>query len=241
MNQPLHYFVSGGSRGLGLEICRELLSMGYFVSTFARSNTEEVRLLGLAYPNQFLFSEIDITNQDVVEKFVAEAEKKLGMINGLVNNAAIGQDDLLVHMDPRKIENIVAVNILGTVNLTKAIVKKMLMGDGGKIIFISSICSSKGYPGLSIYSGSKGFMDAFSRSLVVELKRSSISINSISPGFFASETSSVLSQEQLDQIKSNTPSGKLTEIADVIATLKYLICAENTNGANIIIDGGATS
>jgi len=239
-NMP-HYIVSGGSRGLGLQICKELLEMGCFVSTFARTSTLESKQLQEESMGFFAFAEVDICDQEALEQFIFDSEERFGPIRGLVNNAAIGQDDLLLHMSSQKIMNLVNVNILGTIALTKSALKRMLIGDGGKVIFISSICATKGFPGLSIYSGTKGFIDSFSRSLVVELKGSSISINSISPGFFASEMSSVLSENQLVRIQRNTPSGKLTETDDVVLALRYLLSSENSNGANIVIDGGSTS
>lgn len=241
MNTMPHYIVSGGSRGLGLRVCQELLEMGCLVSTFARTSTREVQKLQEEFAGFFSFAEVDICDAIALDQFVLDSEKRFGSIKGLVNNAAVGQDDLLLHMSSQKIMNLVNINILGTVALTKSSLKRMLLGDGGKVIFISSICASKGFPGLSIYSGTKGFMDSFSRSLVVELKGTSITINSISPGFFASEMSSVLSKNQLTRIQQNTPSGKLTETNDVVLALRYLLNSENSNGANIVIDGGSTS
>ena len=101
-----------------------------------------------------------------MKSFIGEVIERFGRIDGLVNNAAIGQDHLLVHMSNEIAKEIIEVNLLAPVMITKEVVKQMMLQGGGRIVTISSICGSRGYPGLAVYSATKGALDSFSRSLL---------------------------------------------------------------------------
>ena len=148
--------VSGGSRGLGLHLCERLLEHGNKVATFARSRTEAMDRLQSAYGDDFRFTALDATDEAGVTRLVRDTAKAFGRIHSLVNNAAIGQDQLLMHTDAQTIRQIIEINIFGPTILTKAVVKHMLLEGGGNICNISSICGSRGYAGLTVYAGSKG-------------------------------------------------------------------------------------
>lgn len=235
------YIVSGGSKGLGLDICEYLLKNNLKVATFARHATSDTERLTTEYAGNFIFKEIDILDTDNLAAFINYANSTLGPIVGLVNNAAVGQDDLLLHMSIAKAAEIIQINTLGTVMLTKLVLKKIILSGGGSVVFISSICANKGYPGLSVYSGTKGFIESFCKSLVVEFRKTDVFFNIIEPGFFESEMSSVLSQEQIKRIKNNAPSGKLTSSLDVVKALNLILTSNNLNGSVIVIDGGTSS
>lgn len=235
--------VSGGSRGLGLEFVTKLLNQGNKVATFARSKTEEIVGLERAFQGKIYFEELDAATPDMVNKFV---ENVCGYFNqpidSLINNAAIGQDQLLMHTDVATIEQLMRVNILGVTVLTKACVKKMILSGGGNICNISSICGSRGYAGLTVYAGSKGYLDAMMRSLVREVGEAGIYINNVAPGFFESEMSSVLRPEQLNTIKRRTPSGKLSSNENIFNVVDLIISqTSNIQGQVVLVDGGITS
>lgn len=234
--------VSGGSRGLGLFICDFLLKNGNSVGSFARSKTEHVEKLEAEYPDRYVFIAADGRDYPTLNTFINDFTKRFGDIHGLVNNAAIGQDHLLVGASSETISSIISINIEAPIRLTKMVLKKMLLqGGGGEIVNISSICGSKGYTGLTVYSASKGALDAFSRSLAREVGARKIHVNNICPGFFESDMSSVLLPEQLDAIKRRTPNGILTEPENVVHILDTLLSGQsNINGQSIFIDGGAS-
>ena len=232
--------VSGGSRGLGIEICTSILKRGVNVASFARNETKETSILRKEYGDKFFFKSVDITNHTEIGNFVRDVSKQYGEISGLVNNAAIGQDHLLIHISAENISKIIEINLTSTIILTRFVVKKMILaGNGGRIINISSICGAKGYTGLSVYSATKAGLDGFTRALARELGSRNILVNSIAPGFFASEMSSVLAPEQLATITRRTSTQKLVEPHNLLPVVDLLLFSDtNMTGQVLPIDGG---
>ena len=234
--------LSGGSRGLGLAIATAYLERGASVATFASRRTAAVDELAGRHAAGFLFRELDAAEPVGVESFVREVGERFGRIDFLVNNAALGQDHLLVHMSPDLIRQLVEVNLVAPVLLTRHVVKRMLLQGEGRIVSISSICGSRGFAGLSVYSATKGAMDAFTRSLARELGPRGILVNSLAPGFFASEMSSVLSPEQLETIRRRTPLGRLVEEEELLPALDVLLLGPSSvTGQTLFVDGGAST
>ncbi|BCJ36474.1 beta-ketoacyl-ACP reductase [Actinocatenispora thailandica] len=232
--------VSGGSRGLGLSIVEDLVGSGLRVATFARSITPELAKLADAEPDRVLAGAVDITDRAATTEFVRTAESSLGPIDALVNNAAIGQDSLHVHTSPDRLAHLIEVNLTAPLLLTRLVLRRMLAGGRrGRVVNVTSICARRGFPGLVAYSATKGGMEAATRSLARELRDRAL-INCVAPGFFASEMSSVLGTDQLDQIVRRTPTGHLTEPAEVLPVVRMLLLADtNIHGQTITIDGAA--
>jgi len=235
--------ISGGSRGLGLHLVRQFLAQDNRVATFARTETTAMQTLADEYRDRFHFEELDAINETGVHAFVAAVYSRWGgKLDSLINNAAIGQDQLLMHMDAKAIHRIVEINAIAPAILTRAAIKRMVLSGGGNICNISSICGSRGYAGLSIYAGTKGFLDAMTRSLAREVGEANIRINCVAPGFFESEMSSVLLPEQLATIKRRTPSGRLATDEDIYRMVDLVVSgASNIQGQVIYVDGGITS
>jgi len=234
--------VSGGSRGLGLHLVSRLLEADNRVATFARSRTEAMDALEAKYPDAFFFRSLDATDVEGVNRLVGEACDRFGSLDSVVNNAAIGQDQLLMHTDPDTIQQIVDINIVGPTLLTRAAIKRMLLQGSGNICNISSICGSRGYAGLSVYAGSKGYLDAMMRALAREVGEAGIFVNCVAPGFFESEMSSVLRPEQLETIKRRTPSGALSNDENIFKVVDLVISGTtNMQGQVVFVDGGITT
>ncbi len=234
--------MSGGSRGLGLHIVERLLDQGNRVATFARSRTQQMDRLAAMHPVNFCFVEMDATDVDGVSNFFSLIVKKFGSVDSIVNNAAVGQDQLLMHTDVDTVKQIVEINIVGPTILTRVAVKHMMLHGGGNICSISSICGSRGYAGLTVYAGSKGYLDAMTRSLAREVGEAGIYVNCVAPGFFESEMSSVLRPEQLSTIKRRTPSGSLSNDENIFKVVDLIISGTtNMQGQVVFVDGGITS
>ncbi|WP_040157640.1 SDR family NAD(P)-dependent oxidoreductase [Nigerium massiliense] len=233
--------VSGGSRGLGLAIVKTIVEHGAKVAAFARTVTPELQELADAHPDRVHVGSVDATDRRAVTSFIKEAEAKLGPIDSLVNNAAVGQDSLHVHTSPDRIEQIIETNLTAPLVLTRAVLRRIMAGPGrGRIVFITSICAQRGYAGLVAYSATKGGLDSAMRTIAREM-HGRVLANSIAPGFFASEMSSVLGQTQLDAITRRTPSGRLVEPDDIIPYIDLLLFEDtNTNGQVLVVDGGGS-
>jgi 3-oxoacyl-[acyl-carrier protein] reductase len=233
--------VSGGSRGLGLVFVRHCLSKGAAVASFARSTSDEMNELAANHPDRFFFAPVDATDRDAVSGFVGTVAKRFGSICGLINNAAIGQDHLLAHMSPEIMDRILDINLRAPIMLTREVIRHMLLNaNGGRIVNISSICGSRGYQGLTVYSACKGGLDAMTRSLAREVGERGILVNSLAPGFFSSEMSEVLDVDQMNTIRRRTPTDRLTTPEDLLATLDLLIFEPgNITGQVLTVDGGS--
>lgn len=233
--------ISGASRGLGLAMVTDLLEQGVKVAAFARTVTPELEALAQKYPDAGHFGSVDITDANACQAFVKEVEAKLGVIDALVNNAAIGQDSLHVHTPADRIEQIINTNLTAPLVLTRYVLRRLLgKGKKGRVVNITSICGQRGYPGLVAYSATKGGMDAATRSLAREFS-GRVLANAVAPGFFASEMSAVLGSTQLDQILRRTPSGQMTTPEDVVPVVRMLLLDDtNINGQAIVIDGAGS-
>ena len=233
--------VSGGSRGLGLAIVGDLLQRGVKVATFSRSPSPELESLHEANPDALLFRSVDANDAGAVDQFIRDAEGELGPLDGLVNNAAVGQDSLLVHTSRERVGSIVDTNLTAPLLLTRAFLRRLTAkGLRGRVVFVTSICSQRGYSGLVAYAATKGGLEAAARTLAREM-HGRVLVNCVAPGFFASEMSSVLGSDQLDAIARRTPSGRMVEPADILPVVRTLLLEHtNTNGQVLVIDGGAS-
>lgn len=233
--------VSGASRGLGLAIVEDLLGRNVKVAAFARTVTPELEALASVHPETTHFGSVDITDESACQAFVKAVEGKLGTIDALVNNAAIGQDSLHVHTSAERIAQIINTNLTSPLVLTRFVLRRLLAkGRLGRLVNITSICGQRGYPGLVAYSATKGGMDAATRSFAREFN-GRVLANAVAPGFFASEMSAVLGQTQLGQILRRTPSGRLTTPEDVVPVVRQLLLEyTNINGQTIVVDGAGS-
>ena len=176
-----------------------------------------------------------------VATFVREAAARLGPLDALVNNAAVGQDSLHIHTSPEQIAATVATNLTAPLLLTRAVLRHiMARGGRGRVVMVTSVCAQRGYSGLVTYSATKGGLDSAVRTLAREM-HGRVLVNSVAPGFFASEMSSVLGQDQLGTITRRTPSGRLVEPDNILPLVGTLLFEDtNINGQVLTVDGGAS-
>jgi len=233
--------VSGGSRGLGLAIVRDTLARGARVATFARTLTPELKDLAVEHPDTLHVGTVDVTDAAGIAAFIRETSVRLGPVDALVNNAAVGQDSLHVHTSPEQIAATVATNLTAPLLLTRAVLRHiMARGGRGRIVMVTSVCAQRGYSGLVTYSATKGGLDSAVRTLAREM-HGRVLVNSVAPGFFASEMSSVLGQDQLGTITRRTPSGRLVDPENIVPVVRTLLFEDtNINGQVLTVDGGAS-
>ncbi len=243
MENPPTVLISGGSRGLGFAILERILQEDHHSVTFSRTATEGILHLLDKFPGHFTHLKGDMADPDALEEMVQHIEKHIGPIDTLINNAGIASDGVLPTMNPSAIEELITVNLTGTLLLTRLVVRKMIVRSRGNIINISSIVGLRGYRGLTAYSATKAALDVMTRSLARELGERNIRVNSIAPGFLETEMTQGLQEEQLNQIVRRTPLGRLGKPEDVVGAVQFLLspAASFITGQTIVVDGGISA
>jgi len=236
-----HIIISGGSRGLGQALVKGLIESGFHVSTFSRSGTEfTAEMQG---NDAFLFAEADVSDTNQISEFVAQATARFGRPFGLINCAGVARDGVLATMPESQIDQLLSINLAGTLHLSRQVIREMLAEQGGGVILnISSIIGLRGYRGLSAYAATKAGMDGITRSLARELGSRNIRVNSIAPGYLTTEMTHGLDDHQQNQIVKRTPLGRLGTPEDVLGSVLFLLsdAAKFITGQVLVIDGGIT-
>lgn len=236
-----HVIISGGSRGLGQGLVSGLLGAGYSVSTFSRSATEFTN--SLLANSQFYFSKADVSDHEQTNAFVESAVEKFGRPYGLINCAGIARDGVLAVMPETEIDQLLSINLSGTLHLSRRVIRSMLLETGpGVILNISSIIGLRGYRGLSAYAATKAGMDGITRALARELGSRKIRVNSVAPGYLTTEMTHGLEDHQTQQIVKRTPLGRLGTPEDVLGPVLFLLsdASQFITGQVFVIDGGIT-
>ncbi len=239
--------VTGGSRGLGLGIARKLADEGYRVIAVARTETTRLtsamREAERVSPGSFHFVPFDLAEIDGISTLVQAVRKKFGPIYGLVNNAAVSFGGALALMHTSKIEQMVRLNTLSPIVLTKYVVRSMMADGGGRVVNVASIVGFTGYTGLAGYAATKASMLGFTRSLAREVGRLGVNVNSVAPGFLDTEMTLGLKGEQQQRIIRRSALGRLAEIGDVANAVEFLLSdkAKNITGTMLTIDAGNTA
>lgn len=239
--------VTGGSRGLGLGIGRRLTGEGYRVIALARKETSQLtaamRDAERDHPGSFHFVPFDLAQVEDISTLVRSVHKKFGPIYGLVNNAAVSFEGALSLMHNSQIEQLVRVNTLSPMVLTKYVVRSMMANGGGRVVNVSSIIGFTGYSGLAVYGATKASMLGFTRSLAREVGRMGVNVNSVAPGFVDTEMTQALKDEQRQQIVRRSALRRLAEVDDVANAVEFLLSdkAKNITGTVITVDAGSTA
>src|SRR5271170_3372872 len=225
--------VTGGSRGLGLGIARKLLGVGFRVIAVARKENDELAAAmqdaERVNPGSFQFAAFDLAQIECVANLVKTLRKDYGPIYGLVNNAGVSFDGALALMPNSQIEQVVRLNTLSPIVLTKYVARSMMADGGGRIVNIASITAFTGYSGLSVYGATKASLIGFTRSLAREVGKLGINVNAIAPGFVDTEMTDGLTGQERDQIVRRSALHRLVEVDDVADAVEFLLSDKSKN------------
>jgi 3-oxoacyl-[acyl-carrier protein] reductase len=239
--------VTGGSRGLGLGIARNLVAAGYQVIAIARRESEQLACAMQQKPpsqkSSIFFKPFDLEDTSGIAGLVKELRKEFGSIHGLVNNAGLGTSGILATMHDSQIQRLVRLNTLSPIILTKYVVRSMMADGGGRIVNVASIVSFTGYSGLSVYSSTKASIIGFTRSLAREVGPLGINVNAVAPGFLDTEMTESLAGQQRDQISRRSALQRLAEVDDVANAVEFLLSdkARSITGTVLTVDAGNTA
>lgn len=238
--------VTGGSRGLGLGIARQLVSSGFRVIAIARSESEEFELAkhhAEESGGSLHFVPSDLADIDSIPDFVKRLRRDFGPIYALVNNAGTSTDGVLALTSISQIEKVVRLNTISPIVLTKYVVRTMMADGGGRVVNISSIVASTGYSGLSVYAATKASLVGFTRSLAREVGRMGVNVNAVAPGFVNTDMTQGMTDEQREQIARRSALKRLVEVDDVANAVEFLLDdrSKNITGTVITVDAGNTA
>jgi 3-oxoacyl-[acyl-carrier protein] reductase len=239
--------VTGASRGLGLGIARKLSGAGYRVIAVARSKSKQVSeaMAEAERSNEapLHFAPFDLGKIDEIPELVKNLRKQFGPLYGLVNNAAVGHDGALAMMHNARIEELVRLNTLSPIVLTKYVVRSMMSEGVGRIVNVASIIGFTGYSGLAAYAATKASMLGFTRSLAREVGRLGINVNAVAPGFLDTDMTHGLGGEERQRVIRRSALKRLADVEDVANAVAFLLgdSARNISGTVLTVDAGATA
>jgi len=240
--------VTGASRGLGLAIARRLAAADYRVLALARNRTGELKaaMEESARRNSaqaMHFVAFDLAQIDAIAAMTKGLRREFGPIFGLVNNAGIGSDGILAMMPDARIEELLRVNTLAPIILSKYVVRSMLADGGGRIVNMASIVATTGYKGLSAYAATKASLLGFTRSLAREVGPAGITVNAVAPGFVETSMTHGMEASHRAQIERRSALQRLPEPEDVANAVEFLLSerAKNITGTVLTVDAGNTA
>jgi 3-oxoacyl-[acyl-carrier protein] reductase len=239
--------VTGGSRGLGLGIATKLAAAGYCVIAVARKMNDKMQAAideaERAGVGSLHFMPFDLGEVERIPDLVKNIRQQFGPIYGLVNNAGLGFDGVLAIMYTSQIEQLVRVNTISPIVLTKYAVRSMMSEGGGRIVNVASIIGFTGFSGLSVYGATKASMIGFTRSLAREVGRMGVNVNAVAPGFIETDMTQGMGEEQLAQVTRRSALRRLPEVDDVADAVEFLLGdkSRNVTGTVLTVDAGSTA
>ncbi|HMT36333.1 MAG TPA: 3-oxoacyl-ACP reductase FabG [Chitinophagaceae bacterium] len=238
--------VTGGSRGIGREICIRLAGLGYHILINYKGNESaaletQQQCIALGVDAELL--KFDVGDKSDIEKvlgaWVTQAEKN-ALVEVLVNNAGVRHDTLMSFMSDTQWSEVIDTSLQGMFFVTRTVLNPMLMNRFGRIINIVSISGLKGMPGQVNYSAAKAGMIGATKALAQEVARRNVTVNAIAPGFITSDMTADLDEKELSQMIPMKRFGKPEEVAALVGFLVSKEAAYIT-GQVISINGGLYS
>ena len=234
--------VTGGTGGIGAAICIKLAASGAKVATNYRNEEKakawqaEAKKAG----HDIAIYQADVSDFDACQALAVQVEKDLGPIDILVNNAGITKDGMFKKMSKEKWDIVMNINLDGLFNITKPLIEGMTDRGWGRIINISSINGQKGQLGQTNYSASKAGMHGFTMALAQEVARKGVTVNTVSPGYIATEMVMAVSEDIRNSIIAGIPVNRLGTSEEIAALVDFLASEEAgfATGANFSMNGG---
>lgn len=233
--------VTGAARGIGKAVASALAEAG--ASVVLTDLLPEVHETTAALQEKgYKVSAVtgNVASLADAQQMVDKAVEEYGRLDILVNNAGITRDNLLLRMPEEDWDQVIAVNLKGTFNMTKAAVKTMLKQRSGKIINIASVIGQIGNTGQANYAASKAGVIAFTKTMARELAGRGIRVNAVAPGFIQSQMTEKLPEDLKNTILRQIPLGKFGQPEDVAKVVLFLASGSSgyITGQVLRVDGG---
>ncbi len=235
--------VTGGSRGIGATIARQLAGAGATVVVNYNSNAEAAAAIVAdiaAAGGQAVAMQADVSQTEAAAELVKAVQKQFGKLDVLVNNAGTTRDNVIMMMKEEDWDYVIDTNLKSAWNCSKAAARIMLKQRSGRIINITSVAGIAGNAGQSNYSASKAGLIGLTKSLAKEIGPRSVTVNAVAPGFVPTDLTNDIITQMKDKIIEHTSLQRLGTAADVAAVVVFLASDEAgfVTGQVIAVDGG---
>lgn len=234
--------VTGAARGIGLAIAGRLIERGWTVAG-CDVLEEELRSVAATLGEKFLPYMLNVTDEDSVGETIAKIEDEAGPIFGLVNNAGITRDGLIMRMSRSDWDSVLAVNLTGAFLMCRAVSRSMLRQKQGSIVNISSVVALLGAAGQANYASTKAGLIGLTRSLSREFAARNIRVNAIAPGFIETDMTRELPESVRLDYADRVPMKRMGEPDAVADAVSFLLGDDSAyiTGVVLPVDGGLTT
>ncbi|ASK77665.1 3-oxoacyl-ACP reductase [Paraphotobacterium marinum] len=231
--------VTGATRGIGRAIAERLVKDGFFVVGTATSERGADVISGYLGESGCAFK-LDVTDSDSIANVLETIKTNYGNITTLVNNAGITRDNLLMRMSDTEWNDIIQTNLTSIFKLSKSVLRPMMKNRFGRIINIGSVVGTMGNAGQANYAAAKAGVVGFSKSLAREVASRGITVNTVAPGFIATDMTNALTEEQKKNTLASVPAGRLGSTEEIAAVVSFLASdgASYITGETLHVNGG---
>lgn len=230
--------VTGGTRGIGEEICVEHKAAGYTVAAIYGGNDEAAK----AFTERTGINayKCDVSDYDACQEAVQVIEKELGPVDILVNNAGITRDGTMHKMDFERWNAVIQTNLSSCFNMSKAVIDGMREREFGRIVNIGSVNGRAGQYGQVNYAAAKSGIHGFTKALALEGASKGITVNAIAPGYVLTDMVRAVPQKVLDKIIATIPVGRLGDPGDIARAVMFLTSDGSgfVTGSTLDVNGG---
>lgn len=231
--------VTGASGGIGADIARALHGAGASVA-LSGTRVEPLEALKAELGERAHVTPCNLSDGAAVDALAGQAAEAMGSVDILVNNAGLTRDNLFMRMSVEEWNQVIAVNLTASFQLSKAVLRGMMKARWGRIIGITSVVGVTGNPGQGNYAASKAGMIGMTKSLAAEVASCGVTANCVAPGFIRTPMTEVLKDEQKEKINASIPAGRMGEASEIAAATLYLASNEAgyVTGQTLHVNGG---